>query len=75
LCTLGARAHVVLANGSIKAKPGEHAADARARDENATARAKLLAAGVDVGEHDRFISPGALGHNKFLVRTDSAAHR
>lgn len=70
LCSLGSRAHVVLANGSITAKAGESAADARHRDENATARAKLLASGVDVGEHDRFTSPGPLGHNKFLVRTD-----
>ena len=45
----------------------EHAADARKRDQNAAGRAALLAAGVDVGAHDRFISPPALGHNKFLV--------
>jgi phosphatidylserine/phosphatidylglycerophosphate/cardiolipin synthase-like enzyme len=70
LTTLGPRAHLVLSNGSVDAK-GESAAQARQHDENANARAKLLAAGVDVGEHDRFIAPGALGHNKFLVRTDA----
>lgn len=70
LCTLGPRAHIVLANGSISPKTGESTAAARQRDENATARAKLLASGVDVGEHDRFTSPGALGHNKFLIRSD-----
>src|SRR4051812_42684609 len=64
---LGERAHVVLSNGSIKAKKHEPAVEARKRDENAEARARLLAKNVDVGEHDRFISPGALGHNKFLV--------
>jgi hypothetical protein len=70
LCTLGARAHVVLANGSISKGANETAAQARQRDENADARAKLIAASVDVAAHDRFISPGALGHNKFMVRTD-----
>ncbi|MDH6246664.1 phospholipase D-like domain-containing protein [Mycobacterium sp. OTB74] len=70
LTTLGPRAHLVLSNGSVNAK-GMSAADARQQDENADARAKLLAASVDVGEHDRFIAPGALGHNKFLVRTDA----
>ena len=34
------------------------------------ARARLLEGGVDVSQTDRFISPGALGHNKFLVRSD-----
>src|SRR3954469_25114418 len=67
LSALGARAHVVLANGSITQAKGEHAADARRRDQNAAGRATLLGAGVDVGLHDRFISPPALGHNKFLV--------
>ncbi|MBV9353210.1 MAG: hypothetical protein JOZ23_17025 [Mycobacterium sp.] len=72
LCTLGERAHVVLANGSVPAK-GESAADARQHDdENKDARAKLLAANVDVAAHDRFTSPGPLAHNKFLVRTDSS---
>jgi phosphatidylserine/phosphatidylglycerophosphate/cardiolipin synthase-like enzyme len=68
LSALGARAHVVLSNGSIQAKKGEHAAEARKRDENASARAALREAGVEV--FDRFISPGALGHNKFLVLAD-----
>ncbi|MDQ1372980.1 MAG: hypothetical protein QOJ09_318 [Actinomycetota bacterium] len=58
---LGPRAHVVLSNGSVKT-----AGD----DENAAARKRLLAKQVDVGDVDRFISPGALGHNKFLVVTD-----
>ncbi|HEX5145231.1 MAG TPA: phospholipase D-like domain-containing protein [Mycobacterium sp.] len=70
LTTLGPRAHLVLSNGSVSAK-GLGTAAARQQDENAAARAKLLAASVDVGEHDRFIAPGALGHNKFLVRTDA----
>src|SRR5262249_44692366 len=34
VCKLGARAHIVLANGSITAKKGEGAANARLRDEN-----------------------------------------
>ena len=40
--------------------------------ENKEARKRLLKKGVDVqvARKDRFISPGALGHNKFLVRTD-----
>lgn len=67
LSALGARAHVVLANGSISQAKGEHAADARKRDQNAAGRAALLGAGVDVAAHDRFSSPPALGHNKFLV--------
>lgn len=70
LCALGANAHVVLANGSIQQKKGETAADARKRDENADARKALHAAGVVV--HDRFVSPGALGHNKFLVVCNKA---
>jgi phosphatidylserine/phosphatidylglycerophosphate/cardiolipin synthase-like enzyme len=72
LCALGPRAHVVLANGSISSARGEPAAEARKRDENSDARAALVAAGVDVGVADRFISPAPLGHNKFLVRTDPA---
>jgi hypothetical protein len=71
LCALGARAHVVLANGSIQKATGETTTEARRRDENATARAKLEAAGVDVEPANRFLSPGPLGHNKFLVRTDT----
>ncbi len=65
LCSLGASAHIVLANGSITKKKTETTAEARQRDENADARHALRAAGAVV--HDRFISPGALGHNKFLV--------
>lgn len=70
LCALGGQAHVVLANGSITKKPTETTAQARQRDENETARAALKAAGVVV--HDRFTSPGALGHNKFLVVSNPA---
>ncbi len=69
LAALGARAYVVLANGSIQPKSGETAADARKRDQNAKARQTLRDAKVEV--FDRFISPGALGHNKFLVVTDA----
>jgi phosphatidylserine/phosphatidylglycerophosphate/cardiolipin synthase-like enzyme len=65
LCALGARAEVVLANGSITPRPGETTAQARQRDQNQAARKALRDAGVVV--HDRFVSPGALGHNKFLV--------
>jgi phosphatidylserine/phosphatidylglycerophosphate/cardiolipin synthase-like enzyme len=71
LVELGPRAHVVLANGSITKAADETTAQARQRDENADARAKLVAAGVDVEKTNRFTSPGPLGHNKFLVR----AHR
>jgi len=59
LAKIGTRAHVVLANGSVKKK---------GQDQNAPARAKL-ASKVDL--HDRMISPGALGHNKFLVVCDA----
>jgi len=71
LCALGSRAHVVLANGSITAEKGETSAEARKRDENEAARGKLRGADVaaDVEVDNRFLSPGALGHNKFLVRT------
>ena len=65
LAALRKRGHVVLANGSITAKKGEGVEKARKRDQNAVARKKLKAAGLEV--QDRFISPGALGHNKFLV--------
>jgi phosphatidylserine/phosphatidylglycerophosphate/cardiolipin synthase-like enzyme len=69
---LKSNANVVLANGSVQKKKGETAEDARRRDENEDARKRLLKKGVDVKveRKDRFISPGALGHNKFLVRTD-----
>jgi phosphatidylserine/phosphatidylglycerophosphate/cardiolipin synthase-like enzyme len=70
LCALGARAHIVLANGSNTQDANETVVQARSRDENGDARAKLIAAGVDVAANDRFVSPGALGHNKFMVRTD-----
>lgn len=59
LCGLKGRAHVVLADGSVKELDD---------DENDTARAKLKAAGVDVV--DRMVckrASGPLGHNKFLV--------
>jgi phosphatidylserine/phosphatidylglycerophosphate/cardiolipin synthase-like enzyme len=55
----GNRAHVVLANGSVK-KKGE--------DQNSDARERLDGT-IDL--HDRMISPRALGHNKFLVICDS----
>lgn len=58
LAKFGKRAHVVLANGSVK-KKGE--------DQNSEAREGLTDA-VDL--HDRMISPRALGHNKFLVICD-----
>jgi phosphatidylserine/phosphatidylglycerophosphate/cardiolipin synthase-like enzyme len=70
LSALGKRAHVVLANGSVSKEKGETSADARRRDENEEARRTLGKAHVDVKVDHRFISPGALGHNKFLVRTD-----
>ena len=71
---LGAKAHLVLANGSITKGKTEALADARKRDENATARAELIAAGVDVQPDCRFIAPGPLGHNKFLVRVGSTGN-
>jgi hypothetical protein len=69
---LKGNANVVLANGSVQKEKGETSADARRRDENEAARKRLLKKGVDVKveKDNRFISPGALGHNKFLVRTD-----
>jgi phosphatidylserine/phosphatidylglycerophosphate/cardiolipin synthase-like enzyme len=72
LCRLKDRANVVLANGSVQPKQGESSTEARKRDENDEARKRLLETGVDVKVEliHRFISPGALGHNKFLVRTD-----
>jgi phosphatidylserine/phosphatidylglycerophosphate/cardiolipin synthase-like enzyme len=69
---LGPRAHLVLANGSVQARRGETTAQARRRDENATARAALVAAGVDVETTNRFVAPGALAHDKFLVVTTAA---
>lgn len=72
LCALKDRANVVLANGSVQAAKGEPSAEARRRDENEEARKRLRSDDVKVTvEPDhRFISPGALGHNKFMVRTD-----
>ena len=55
LTQLRRKAHVVLANGSVK-KKGD--------DANAAAR-EALAGVVDL--HDRMCSPRALGHNKFMV--------
>ncbi|MEW6584891.1 MAG: phospholipase D-like domain-containing protein [Nitrospirota bacterium] len=52
------RAHVVLANGSVK-KKGE--------DQNSEARTGLS---TKIDLHNRMISPRALGHNKFLVICD-----
>jgi hypothetical protein len=72
LVALGPRAHVVLSNGSISKGKKETSAEARKRDENGPGRARLLAAGVDVEAANRFLSPGALGHNKLAVFTDSS---
>jgi phosphatidylserine/phosphatidylglycerophosphate/cardiolipin synthase-like enzyme len=58
LAKIGKRAHVVLANGSVK-KKGE--------DQNSDAR-EILSAKIDL--HDRMVSPRALGHNKFLIICD-----
>ena len=58
LAKCGKRAHVVLANGSVK-KKGD--------DQNKPARS-ALAAKIDL--HNRMVSPRALGHNKFLVVCD-----
>ncbi len=55
---LGKRAHVVLANGSVK-KKGE--------DQNQPAR-NALAGKIDL--NDRMVAPRVLGHNKFLVICD-----
>ena len=56
LVAIGARAHIVLANGSVE-EDGE--------DENEEARTRLKDAGCLV--HDRFLAPKALAHNKFVV--------
>ena len=72
LTKLGDRAHIVLANGSIEKKKTETAAEARKRDENTDARRQLLDVNADVSTTSRFVSPGALAHNKFLVLTDAA---
>ena len=65
LAKLGARGHLVLANGSIQKKKGETSAEARKRDQNQEARRLLKSRKLEI--HNRMISPGALGHNKFLV--------
>jgi hypothetical protein len=70
LTKLQDRAHLVLANGSIQPHKQETTTEARKRDENDDARAKLIAAGVDVGQTDRLVAPKPLAHNKFLVLTD-----
>jgi phosphatidylserine/phosphatidylglycerophosphate/cardiolipin synthase-like enzyme len=59
LKAFGKRAHVVLGNGSVKKKGA---------DQNSAARA-ALAGTCDI--HDRFSSPRALAHNKFLVICDA----
>ena len=51
----GQRAHVVLANGSVKKKGADQNSDARERLDDK----------IDL--HNRMVSPRALGHNKFLV--------
>jgi hypothetical protein len=56
LQAIGDRAHIVLANGSFKAK-GE--------DKNADSREALRSAGVEV--FDRIVDPNHFAHNKFLV--------
>ena len=58
LAKLRKRAHVILANGSVKKK---------GLDQNKAARTRLA---VVVDLHDRMVSPRALGHNKFLVICD-----
>jgi phosphatidylserine/phosphatidylglycerophosphate/cardiolipin synthase-like enzyme len=58
LQAFGKRAHIVLANGSVK-----HKGD----DENADARSHIRMCDV----HDRMTAPRALAHNKFLVICDS----
>lgn len=56
LVAIGDRAHIVLANGSVK-QDGD--------DENADARARLKTAGCVI--YDRFLAPDGLAHNKFVV--------
>jgi phosphatidylserine/phosphatidylglycerophosphate/cardiolipin synthase-like enzyme len=60
LTALGARAQVVLANGSVSSPDG---------DENADARQALKQAGVTV--HDRMVRSGHLDHHKYLVVCDA----
>ena len=70
LAALKSRCHLVLANGSIQPVKGVPASEARKKDQNKAARRRLIDAGADM--HGRFISPGALGHNKFLVIASNA---
>lgn len=63
LLKIGKKAHIVLANGSVKKK---------GQDQNSAAR-KRLKGKVDL--HNRMISPRALGHNKFLVILDKKKPR
>lgn len=78
LVALHERAHVVLANGAIAIKEDksgkaiEKTAEARTRDENRSARRRLIGGRVDVEKKNRFVSPKPLAHNKFLVVTDAA---
>ena len=65
LARFRANGHLVLANGSIQKKTGETSEQARKRDQNKAARTELRSRGLEI--HDRMISPGALGHNKFIV--------
>jgi phosphatidylserine/phosphatidylglycerophosphate/cardiolipin synthase-like enzyme len=60
---IGKRAHVVLANGSVKKK---------GQDQNSAARKRLKG---KIALFNRMISPSALGHNKFLVIEDSRGPR
>ena len=60
LAALGKRAHIVLSNGAHKSRDD---------DENAAARKTLNEAGCEV--HDRMLSSGILGHNKFMVVCDA----
>lgn len=71
LVALGPRAHVVLANGSIDREDFDSLAEAREQDQNESGRKRLLEANVDVQRINRFTSPKPLGHNKFVVFTDS----
>jgi phosphatidylserine/phosphatidylglycerophosphate/cardiolipin synthase-like enzyme len=58
LKALKKRAHVVLANGSVKRK---------GQDENEDARSELAVCDL----HDRMTAPRALAHNKFMVICDA----
>lgn len=59
LAKFGKRAHVVLANGSVKKKGADQNSKARGRLKNK----------IDL--HNRMTSPRALAHNKFLVICDA----